>query len=158
MGVMTYGTYLVKETVAPTSSWDPSTHTEGVDYIRFQTSPKRGINITYENGLMPLPGGSQIGFPMGTFSEQFTIDDWATETQLGYIEKFTQTHNQPATAAMLYLLVVTADGSPPTVRSWYRNSATTSAYLPVRLATVSAAWSEDDQYYKVKLALDACWT
>lgn len=158
MGVMTYGMYLIYDTTAPTSAWDPSTHTEGTDYVKFQMSPKRSWNMTSDPRVRALPGGGAYSVTLGRVERSFTIDDIATETQSGYLETFTQKIVQNAYAPYLYMVVVTADGSPPTCRTFYKNQTTSAVYLPVRLSSASCSWDEPSQHYKVKIALEACWT
>jgi hypothetical protein len=157
MGVMTYGTYLIYDTTAPTSSWDPSAHTEGVDYIKFQNSPKVGWGVTFNDGIMDLMAGWSIAITLGDFAEQLTIDDVATRTQLAVIKKFLKTVGQPLYSPYLYLITITADGSPPTCEQQYKNSATPSDYLPVRASVGNGTWDEKTQLYQVRVVVKACW-
>ena len=153
---LTYGTYIIYDTVAPTSAWVVSDHTEGTDYIKLAASPKRGWNVTFDDGVNDLPGGSQYAICMGSFSEQYTIDDTATETQLGLIEKFVKRNTQATYAPYLYLVVCTAD--TPAVRNFYKNSATPYAYMPVRISGSNANWDENNQTYKVRITVTGCWS
>jgi hypothetical protein len=155
---LTQGTWLIKSTTAPTSSYDLDGKTAGVDYIRLTNRPIPTLNVQIEHGVFPIPGGTQFAVSIGQFSGQFTIDDIADETRNETVEKFIFTHAQPATANQLYIVRVTANGSPPTLKNWYKSSATAYAYLPVRLSGFTNPYSEEDLHYKIRIACEVCWT
>jgi hypothetical protein len=152
---LTYGTWLIYDTVAPTSAWVVSDHAEGTEYIKFQNSPKRSWTTTFVDGVTDNPGGTSYAIGLGEQSESYTIDDIATEAQQTLIEKFMKRNHQPAYAANVYLVVCTAD--TPTVRNWYKNDTTPYAYLPVRLSAAAAKWNEEKQLYEIRIAVRACW-
>jgi len=155
---LTKGTWIIKSATAPTATYDLDGKTAGVDYIRLTNTPKPGLNVTVEHGVFPIPGGTHFAVALGQFSGQFMIDDIVDETRNETIEKFFFTHAQPATASQIYVVRVTANGSPPTLKSWYKKAATSYAYLPVRLSGFSNPYSEEDLHYKIKIVCEVCWS
>lgn len=155
MATMTYGTYIINDSTAPTSAWDPSAHSEGSDYVKFANTPKLGWNVEFVPAILKNPGGSHISINMGDFSEQFTIDDKLTPTQLELVGKFVKTHSQPLTSSNLYVIVILTN--TPTLKQWYQNSAVAWEYLPVRFSGISTTWDENEQLYKTRLVVEACW-
>ncbi len=152
----TYGTWIVYETgAAPTAGYTLGA-AEGVNYIKFQNSPKRGGNVSFQTGVMDFAGGISVAVCLGDMRPQYTIEDVATEAQEGLIEKFIAQCSQPAYAPYVYLVWCTAD--TPAVHTFYHNSATGTAYVPVRFAAFKADWDETNQTYKIKVVVEACWS
>lgn len=160
---LTRGTWIIKSTSAPTAAYDLDGKSAGVDYIRLTNAPRPGLNVTIDHGVFPIPGGTHFATALGQFSGQFTIDDIVDTTRNEQIEKFFFTHAQPATAGQIYVMRVLLNGeeatlTQPTVKNWYKNSATSYVYLPVRLAGFSNPYTEEDLHYKVKIICEVCWS
>jgi hypothetical protein len=155
MSTMTTGTYLIYETVAPTSAWDPSAHTEGTDYVRLNGSPQLTWNVSFNDGVIDLPGGWALGIALGDFSETFSIADVATETQMALLRKWFKRNSQPPYNSQLYCVVVLND--TPTLQSWYADSATAYEYVPIYISQISSTWDVKTQIHRVNVMLKAVW-
>jgi len=154
---LSVGTYIIASTSVPAATYDLDDKTDGVDYVKLSSRPRLGLSMNYSPGVSANPGGSQYAVVLGVFTEQFTIDDLATAAQFEVLEKFFQTYNQTSSKT-LYVVRVTANGSPPTLKNFYQKSATAAVYLPVKLTGLSGNWDETNQYYNVRLAMEACWS